>query len=56
MSDDINMDRCDICGFDLKKGEHLLRCPQCDRWGGSSCCMMAGKGTACCECENEDDE
>ena len=46
---------CEICEEPVKQGETTHRCISCERMGGSECCMTAGNGTECLECEEDND-
>ena len=47
---------CEICG-DVPAGREAAayKCPSCTKIGFDSCCIPAGSGTECVECEQNDD-
>jgi len=49
-------DNCPMCGSEFNpERDDLLTCPRCGVDGSTACCMSAGRGTICADCELEED-
>lgn len=49
-------DRCPMCGEPMKADAKLLTCVTCGGEGGDDCCMSAGVGTECTDCQQGDED
>lgn len=46
---------CHYCGDAISSYSIMFECPTCGREGTEECCMPAGHGCMCPECEENED-
>lgn len=50
------IEHCPKCGGEYdRRYDKILICPKCGCEGSTQCCIPAGSGTMCLDCENAED-
>lgn len=52
---EVKKEKCPSCGTEYDPSvDELIECPECCKMGSTACCMSAGRGTMCTECQEKE--